>query len=178
MTQAYPQFEGHEPAGPPEGAPAEPGWEARASSWVRRGVLALALAVAGSWMAASLAPALTAPGAILGVAAAHAHKKKRSEGLDCSDLEDCADCIDCIDCIDCVDCADCGGLDCGGCADCGGLDCGGLDCACTVATPARASVGASCRRGASWRSALVALIPLLVFAAWRRLPERGTRRQG
>jgi hypothetical protein len=137
-----------------------PGWEGRAAAWARRGAFALALAVGGLWGATSLAPALTSPGALLGVMASQQHRQRRqAEGIDC------ADCVDCIDCG-----ADCGG--CGDCADCGGLDCGGLDCSCATAARPQAAVGASCRRGAPWGSAALLLAPLLIFAAWRRLPER------
>lgn len=141
----------------------EPGWEGSASLWVRRGVLALALALGSLWGATSLLPSLTTPGALFGAMASVQQQKKRAEGLDCGD------------CVDCIDCASEGG-GCADCADCGGLDCGGLDCACTTAAQPRATVGASCRRGPPWRSALLVLTPLLVFAAWRRLPERRTGR--
>lgn len=151
----------------------EPGWEGSASSWVRRGVLVLAVALASLWAATSLLPSLTTPGALFGAMASVQQQKKRAEGLDCGD------CVDCVDCASegggCADCADCGSCaDCGGCADCGALDCGGLDCACATAARPQATVGASCRRGPPWRSALLILAPLLVFAAWRRLPERRT----
>jgi hypothetical protein len=142
------------------------GWEGRAAAWVRRGVLALALAVGGLWGATSVAPALTSPGALLGAVASHQHRQRRQE-----DGIDCADCVDCIDCgADCGGCGDC--ADCGGCGDCGGLDCGGIDCACATAVRPQAAVGAACRRGAPWGSAAMLLAPLLIFAAWRRIPER------
>ena len=43
---------------------------------------------------------------------------------------------------------------------------------------ATASGGGRCRRGARGRGALVLGLPVLLFAAWQRLPQRAKRREG
>ncbi len=175
MTAASNDSEGQAPA---------PGWEHRASPWVVRLTLAVGVGVGLLWGGLSLSPAAATAALGSGQAAMiGAHRKKKQqegggESSGSSDCTDCADCVDCIDCVDCADCssADCGGLDCGGC-DCGGLDCGGLDCACAVGQGATASGGGRCRRGRG-AGALVLGLPVLLFAAWQRLPQRAKRREG